>query len=92
MARITVERPHTLGKDKAREKAELLAVKLGEKYGIEHSWNGDTVSLEGKGAKGTVQVEDALVRVNIELNFFLSAMSSSIESEVARQLDKALTA
>ena len=92
MARITVERPHTLGKDKAREKAELLAEKLGEKYGIEHSWNGDTVSLEGKGAKGTVQVEDALVRVNIELNFFLSAMSSSIESEVARQLDKALTA
>jgi putative polyhydroxyalkanoate system protein len=92
MARITVERPHTLGKDKAREKAELLAEKLGEKYGIEHSWNGDTVSLEGKGAKGTVQVEDALVRVNIELNFFLSAMSSTIESEVARQLDKALTA
>ncbi|MDD1967891.1 polyhydroxyalkanoic acid system family protein [Pseudomonas sp. NPDC090203] len=92
MARITVERPHTLGKDKAREKAELLAEKLGEKYGIEHSWNGDTVSLEGKGAKGTVQVEEALVRVNIELNFFLSAMSSTIESEVARQLDKALTA
>jgi putative polyhydroxyalkanoate system protein len=92
MARITVERPHTLGKDKAREKAELLAEKLGEKYGIEHSWSGDTVSLEGKGAKGTVQVEEALVRVNIELNFFLSAMSSTIESEIARQLDKALTA
>jgi putative polyhydroxyalkanoate system protein len=92
MARITVERPHALGKDKAREKAELLAEKLGEKYGIEHSWNGDTVSLEGKGAKGTVQVDEALVRVNIELNFFLSAMSSTIESEVARQLDKALTA
>jgi len=92
MARITVERPHALGKDMAREKAELLAEKLGDKYGIEHSWDGDVVSLEGKGAKGTVQVEDALVRVSIELNFFLSAMSSTIQSEVERQLDKALTA
>ena len=92
MARITVERPHALGRDKAREKAELLAEKLGDKYGIEHSWEGDTVSLEGKGAKGTVQVEDALVRVSIELNFFLSAMSSTIQSEVERQLDKALAA
>ncbi|WP_296179183.1 polyhydroxyalkanoic acid system family protein [Pseudomonas sp. UBA1879] len=92
MARITVERPHALGKDKAREKAELLAEKLGDKYGIEHSWDGDTVSLEGKGAKGTVQVEEALVRVSIELNFLLSAMSSTIQSEVERQLDKALAA
>lgn len=92
MARITVERPHALGKDKAREKAELLAEKLGDKYGIEHSWEGDTVSLEGKGAKGTVQVEDALVRVSLELNFFLSAMSSTIQAEVERQLDKALAA
>jgi putative polyhydroxyalkanoate system protein len=92
MARITVERPHALGKDKAREKAELLAEKLGDKYGIEHSWDGDTVSLEGKGAKGTVQVEEAVVRVSIELNFFLSAMSSTIQSEVERQLDKALAA
>jgi len=92
MARITVERPHALGKDKAREKAELLAEKLGEKYGIEHSWNGDIVSLEGKGAKGTVEVEDTLVRVNIELNFFLSAMSGTIQTEVERQLDKALVA
>ncbi|MFK3797974.1 MULTISPECIES: polyhydroxyalkanoic acid system family protein [unclassified Pseudomonas] len=92
MARITVERPHALGKEKAREKAELLAEKLGDKYGIAHSWEGDTVSLDGKGAKGTVQVEEALVRVNIELNFFLSAMSSTIESEIERQLDKALNA
>jgi putative polyhydroxyalkanoate system protein len=92
MARITVERPHSLGKDKAREKAELLAEKLGDKYGIEHRWNGDTVSLDGKGVKGTVQVEDALVRVDLELNFILSAMSSTIQSEVERQLDKALAA
>ena len=92
MARITVERPHTLGKEKAREKAEIMLQKLSDKYGIEHEWTGDTVALEGKGAKGTVDVEDALVRVNLELNFFLSAMSGQIQAEVEKQLDKALLA
>ena len=92
MARITVERPHSLGKEKAREKAELLVEKLADKYGIEHQWQGDSVLLEGKGAKGTVLVEDDLVRVNLDLNFFLSAMSGQIQSEVERQLDKALLA
>lgn len=92
MAKITVERPHSLGKEKAREKAELLVEKLADKYGIEHEWSGDSVKLEGKGAKGAVDVEDALVRVNLELNFFLSAMSGQIQAEVERQLDKALLA
>ncbi len=90
MAKITVERPHSLGKEKAREKAELLVEKLAEKYGIQHEWQGDSVKLEGKGAKGTVAVEEALVRVDLDLNFFLSAMSGQIQTEVERQLDKAL--
>jgi putative polyhydroxyalkanoate system protein len=92
MAKITVERPHSLGKEKAREKAELLVEKLADKYGIEHEWSGDVVKLEGKGAKGTVDVGEDFVRVNLELNFFLSAMSGQIQAEVERQLDKALLA
>ncbi|GFM56879.1 hypothetical protein PSCICF_30570 [Pseudomonas cichorii] len=92
MAKITVERPHILGRDKARERAEQLVEKLAEKYGLAHEWVGDTVKLEGKGAKGKVEVEDALIRISIELNFILSAMSGSIKSEVERVLDKALVA
>lgn len=92
MSRIIVERTHTLGKETAREKAELLVARLAEKYGINHEWKGDTVALDGKGAKGTVDVQDTLVRVTLELNFFLSAMSSTIEAEIERQLDKALLA
>ena len=48
--------------------------------------------LEGKGAKGKVEVEDELIRINIDLNFILSTMSGSIKSEVERVLDKALAA
>ncbi|MBA1230925.1 polyhydroxyalkanoic acid system protein [Pseudomonas viridiflava] len=92
MAKITVERPHSLGREQAREKAEQLVEKLADKYGLAHEWVGDTVRLEGKGAKGKVEVEDELIRINIDLNFILSTMSGSIKSEVERVLDKALAA
>lgn len=34
MAKITVERPHALGREKARERAEQLVEKLSDKYGL----------------------------------------------------------
>ncbi|MEE4342002.1 polyhydroxyalkanoic acid system family protein [Pseudomonas alliivorans] len=92
MAKITVERPHSLGREQAREKAEQLVEKLADRYGLAHEWVGDTVKLEGKGAKGKVEVEEELIRINIDLNFILSTMSGSIKSEVERVLDKALAA
>lgn len=51
MAKITVERPHALGREKAREKAEQLVEKLSTRYGLAHEWAGDTVKLEGKGPR-----------------------------------------
>ncbi|WP_024696225.1 polyhydroxyalkanoic acid system family protein [Pseudomonas syringae] len=92
MAKITVERPHSLGREQARARAEQLVEKLADKYGLAHEWVGDTVKLEGKGAKGRVEVEEELIRIRIELNFILSTMSGSIKSEVERVLDKALAA
>ena len=42
MAKITVERPHTLGREVAREKAEQLAERLAREYDVRYRWNGDT--------------------------------------------------
>ncbi|WP_054997115.1 MULTISPECIES: polyhydroxyalkanoic acid system family protein [Pseudomonas syringae group] len=92
MAKITVERPHTLGQEKAREKAGQLVQKLTDKYGLAHEWAGDTVMLKGKGAKGKVEVEEAMIRIEIELSFMLSTMSGPIKTEIERGLDKALAA
>ena len=58
MARITVERAHSLGKEEARAKADKLAQKLQAQYGLEPSWSGDTLNLKRSGVKGTVQVAD----------------------------------
>jgi len=92
MAQITVEREHALGREAAREKAEHLVQKLAEKYSLKPKWTGDVVEFEGKGAKGKIEVEDTLIRVSIELNFFLSAMSGVIKTEVEKVLDKELLA
>ncbi|AKA84012.1 polyhydroxyalkanoic acid system protein [Pseudomonas synxantha] len=90
MARITVEREHSLGKEQARAKAEQLARKLEDKYGVESSWSGDTLKLTRSGVKGTVAVADDSLRIDVELGLLMSAMSGTIKSEIEKALDKAL--
>lgn len=90
MARIQVERAHTLGKDAAREKADELASKLKEQYGLESSWAGDTLNLKRSGVKGTVKVAEDSLRIEVELGLLMSAMSGTIKSEIEKALDKAL--
>ena len=90
MARITVERAHTLGKEGARAKAEKLAQKLQDQYGLQPSWSGDTLNLKRSGVKGTVQVAADLLRIDVELGLLMSAMSGTIKTEIEKALDKAL--
>lgn len=90
MARITVERTHSLGKEGARAKAEKLAHKLQEQYGLQPSWSGDTLKLKRAGVKGTVLVAEDSLRIDVELGLLMSAMSGAIKSEIEKALDKAL--
>ncbi|AZF13119.1 hypothetical protein C4J93_4969 [Pseudomonas sp. R2-37-08W] len=90
MARITVEREHSLGKEGARAKADLLAQKLKDKYGLESSWSGDTLNLKRSGVKGTVLVADDSLRIEVELGLLMSAMSGTLKSEIEKAVDKAL--
>ena len=90
MARITVERAHGLGKEAAREKADKLAQKLSDSYGLEPQWVGDTLKLKRSGVKGEVRVGEDSIRVDVELGMLMSAMSGTIKGEIEKALDKAL--
>ncbi|BCX65747.1 MULTISPECIES: polyhydroxyalkanoic acid system family protein [Pseudomonas] len=90
MARISVERVHGLGKEAAREKADKLAQKLCDQYGLEPQWSGDTLNLKRPGVKGAVHVSEDSIRVDVELGLMMSAMSSMIKAEIEKGLDKAL--
>lgn len=90
MARIIVERTHSLGREAAREKAEQLAAKLANDYGVRCEWQGDVLEVRRSGADGRIEVEDDRVRVLLNLGLLLSAMGGSVQSQIERALDKAL--
>jgi len=92
MARIIVERTHRLGRDAAREKAEQLAAKLANDYGVRCEWHGDVLKVRRSGADGHIEVGQDRVRVLLNLGLLLSAMGSSIQGQIERALDTALQA
>ena len=51
MSEIRVVRPHHTTLKKARKGAEHIAEELGEEFGLDHEWDGDTLRFQrmGKG-------------------------------------------
>lgn len=92
MAKITVERPHNLGRDTARAKAEQLAERLASQYDLRYAWNGDSLEFKRKGAEGHIEVGENQVRVELSLGLLLSALSGTIKREIEKGLDETLQA
>jgi putative polyhydroxyalkanoate system protein len=93
MATIDIERKHSLGRDVAKQRAEELAKRMEAKLGIQWKWDGDKIRFDApsgaaKGAKGTVNVSDSNVRVEIDLPFLLRALKGTIEGRVNDELNK----
>jgi putative polyhydroxyalkanoate system protein len=92
MARIKVERPHSLGLAGARTKAEQLAERLASEYEVRYRWVGDSLEFKRSGVDGVIAVSADWVRVELSLGLLLSAMSGRIKSEIEQTLDKSLQA
>lgn len=92
MATIEMEKPHNIGKDGARQKAEELADRMKEKLGIEWAWAGDAIRFEAKGgaakgAKGKVEVSDTKIRVEVDLPLMLRPLKGMVEGKIKEKLD-----
>ncbi|WP_339487020.1 polyhydroxyalkanoic acid system family protein [Pseudomonas sp. EL_65y_Pfl2_R95] len=92
MAKIDIQRPHSLGRDGAREKAEYLAERLSNEYGVRYQWKGDVLEFKRSGADGRIEVGEDQVRVQLSLGLMLSALSGTIKREIEQVLDKHLQA
>jgi putative polyhydroxyalkanoate system protein len=90
MARINVERPHSLGLSGARAKAELLAVRLASEYDVRYRWVGDNLEFKRSGADGRIVVSEDWVKVELNLGLLLSALGGSIKREIEKTLDDSL--
>ncbi len=95
MSTIDVRRHHTLPREEAKKRAEALANAMQQKLELDWSWQGDRIVFEAsrgaaKGTKGSVDVTDDEVRVQIDLPFLLRVMKGTIESKVNDKLNQFL--
>lgn len=95
MATIDVRRNHALSKDEAKKRAEDLAKSMQTKLDLDWRWEGDRIVFEAprgaaKGTKGTVDVSDQDVRVQIDLPFLMRPLKGTVESKVSEKLSQLL--
>ncbi len=95
MATIDVYRNHSLPKDEAKKRAEDLAKSMQQKLDLDWRWDGDRIVFEAprgaaKGTKGSVEVTESNVRVQIDLPFMMRVLKGTVEAKVNEKLAQLL--
>lgn len=88
MSSIDLQRPHTLGLQRAREIVDGVAAAMQRKFGIHSQWEGDALRIQRSGMDGRIEVSADNVRVHARLGLMLGAFKGRIEEEIAHQLDE----
>ncbi|TWI03923.1 putative polyhydroxyalkanoate system protein [Luteimonas cucumeris] len=88
MSSIDIHHPHSLPMPKARKAVEEVAQKLAERFGVDYSWDEDTLNFMRSGVDGKIALLPKQLHVSAELGFLLSALKGPIESEIRRVLDE----
>jgi putative polyhydroxyalkanoate system protein len=95
MATIDVRRTHALPKEEARKRAEALAKSMQQRFDLDWRWEGDRIVFDAprgaaRGTRGSVDVGDGDVRVQIDLPFLLRMLKGTVESKVNEKLNQLL--
>lgn len=86
MPGIDIHHAHSLPPAKARKAVEEVAIKLGEKFGLDSRWEGDTLHFVRSGVDGRIALAPRQLQVTAKLGFLLSALQEPIEAEIRRVL------
>jgi len=87
MARIHLQREHTLGLKKAKAAAQKVADEMSREFGMTCEWEGNTLHFERTGVSGELCVSKSGIEMTAELGFLLSAFKARIEEQVHRNFD-----
>jgi putative polyhydroxyalkanoate system protein len=93
MSTIEIRKPHSLGREAARAKAEEIANGLKDRFSLDWEWAGDSVLFEAKGGaakgtKGRLVVREAEIEVNLDLPFQLRPLKGVVESKIREKLER----
>lgn len=90
MADISHKRTHSLGLKGAQAAANKMADKLGEKFDLKGTWNGNTLNFARPGVAGILAISETEMTLEVTLGFMLKMMKGPIEKSVHEQLDNVL--
>lgn len=91
---VTLTLPHELGRAEARRRIDdgfaSFASHMGAAAGALHkSWSGDRLSFTfqalGQGISGTVDVEDAAIRLEVVLPTLLALVAEKVKSRLRQE-------
>lgn len=88
MSEIRVVRAHGVTLKRAREGAEQIAGELGEEFGLDHEWDGNTLRFQRMGVAGYIEVGKKEIEIYVKLGFLLMALGPRIEHEIHRFCDE----
>jgi putative polyhydroxyalkanoate system protein len=87
MSKVNVEIPHRLSREEAKTRIQSATSRLQSEYGVSCQWEGESrLVVTRKGLNAALDIEDACVRVAIELGFLLGPLGNSIRNGIVRQL------
>src|SRR5450631_2728269 len=93
MPNITVDIPHQLSRDEARQRIQDLVARsrrdLSGLGAIEERWTGDslafTISAAGSTINGKLFIEDQVVRIEVALPWMLGMLASQIREKISQE-------
>jgi putative polyhydroxyalkanoate system protein len=89
VAKISIQREHTLSAKAAKTAANKVAEELASRFDIQYAWDGNVLNFERSGVKGQITVSKGNVSVDAELiGFAMSLLKSTVEGHVHSYLDK----
>lgn len=91
MAKIDIERPHSMGMTRVRAVIDDFALSLQEQFGLTNHWQGEVLHFSGSGVNGAITISASAVRVTAQLGLFLSPLRGKIDQDIRNKLDRYLT-
>ena len=90
MSTIQIRHPHALTPAQARQAVEDFAIKLGQRFGLDYRWEGDTLHFKRSGVDGRIALQPGQLLIDAQLGLLFSAMKGTIEQEMRRVLAERL--
>lgn len=88
MTLLTFERAHALGLERAREVAQRIGDEMRSGYGVDSTWQGDTLLFSRTGLSGELRITSNLIRLEAKLGFLFSSFKPRIEAALTANFDR----